>query len=252
MASISQKSVRQWEAYTKCNRALTFQNFFFVRPGHAQAPQRSTGANSQQQKWLHVLPWHTKNTRTLTFEIFVFLFLQNVTLVVAHPFQKEMVLEVSMGGKSWYPVSVMPRVQLRSFFFLIIFFSSLSLVLGIPYSVTPRVQLLSSNSQKQKRLGTPYLWCHASKKSQTNKSSCSALRVSHTNKYTRTLTFKNLRQVLLARVCGFRIQLRPIRRPGGGTFFPLWKVGSLVALRSEIYGGVDFWEFFFARRGSGC
>lgn len=40
--------------------------------------------------------------------------LQNVTVVAAHPFQEQMVLEVSMGGKSWYPVAVVPRTKLRS------------------------------------------------------------------------------------------------------------------------------------------
>jgi len=40
--------------------------------------------------------------------------LQNVTVIAAHPFQEQMVLEVSMGGYSWYPVPVVPRTKLRS------------------------------------------------------------------------------------------------------------------------------------------
>mmetsp|Transcript_95133 Transcript_95133/g.153418 ORF Transcript_95133/g.153418 Transcript_95133/m.153418 type:complete len:613 (-) Transcript_95133:51-1889(-) len=40
--------------------------------------------------------------------------LQNVTVLAAHPFQEKMVLEVSMGGYSWYPVPVVPRTKLRS------------------------------------------------------------------------------------------------------------------------------------------
>ena len=46
-------------------------------------------------------------------------------------------------------------------------------------------------------------------------------------KYSGTLTFENLRQILLARVCGFRIQLRPVRRPSGGTFFFLSEESAL-------------------------
>jgi len=34
---------------------------------------------------------------------------QNVTVVAAHPFQDEMVVEVSMRGRSWYPVTSRPK-----------------------------------------------------------------------------------------------------------------------------------------------
>jgi hypothetical protein len=40
--------------------------------------------------------------------------LQNVSLLVAHPFQEQLVLEVSMGGNSWYPVTLLPQNQLKN------------------------------------------------------------------------------------------------------------------------------------------